>query len=79
MGFQMKGRCNLYVQKIQYIHVFWQEEKTFNYFKKNSFMLGMYQILLNNKRREHESYRQAERQTDKFFAKKGGKMQRLGS
>ena len=32
-------------------------------------MFGMYQIPMNNKKRGHESYRQAERQTETSFYK----------
>lgn len=29
----MKGRCNLYIEKIEYVCIFWQEEKHLTIFK----------------------------------------------
>lgn len=73
LGFQMKGRYNLHIQKIEYINIFWQEEKHLTIFKATVLCLVCIKFYWKQKR-EHESYRQEKRQTEKFFTeKKGGK------
>lgn len=65
LGFEMKGRYNHHIQKIEYVNILWQEEKHITIFKTTGLCLVCIKFYWKQKR-EHESYRQEKRQTDKF-------------
>lgn len=77
LGFQMKGRYNLHIQKIVYINIYWWEEEHLTIFKTIFYVWYVSNSTEYKKRNTQVTDRKRDKQTS-FYKEKGGKS-KLGS